>query len=223
MISAPSIMVDLETELGNISCWCETGEKLKIYDSVITEGHKISVEAIDYSEDWFSGVYTFTRGRVYRYFIEKIIDEKVDLFLYCKLLNPKSGTSFGGDSGQYLDALKIEGKETHLHIGTQDSEEMYFRLQKGDWVPKRLLPVLEESYSFSEQIDFGLMITVPELFKGERIYFHFAVVEDNTRPHKSLPEEEDISTWNLVNMPKEFFDKISSLSRQLTEASQNGS
>ena len=224
MISAPpSIMVDLETELGIVSSWFETGDKLRSNKSALTNGHKIDVEAIDYAKDWVSDVYTFTRGRVYRYFIEKLNDTKEELFLYSKLLNPKQGTTFGGDSGQYLDALLIEDSLTHFHIGTQDAEEALSRAFKGDWVPKRLVPVLEDSYSFSEQIDFGLMIRVPELSKGERIYFHFAVVEDKTRPSKDHPGEEDISTWILVNITKEFLDGISPLSRQLTEASQNGS
>ena len=201
---------DYKTKLGTIRNWVESnlGDAMVQGDHTIkTLGHLISLQKFELKKEWFVDAMDIESSQGWRWHIEKINDTTETLHIYCKLINPTKDTSFGGSSGQYLDAIEIENKTEQLHIGTEDGEIMQSRAEKSDWMPNRFKEKLSDYYSFTEYIDYGFKTVVPHLTPGEKIYFHFLIATNTIKPSLEFQDERDISTWFAVDKHKPFLDK----------------
>ena len=83
-------------------------------------------------------------------------EQREQLTVFCKLINSSSDTEWGTSSGEYLDAIEIENKTQHLHIGTEDGEMMQYRAEVFyNWMPERFKEEIGLYKSLTEYIDFG--------------------------------------------------------------------
>jgi hypothetical protein len=166
-----------------------------------TLAHFIEIIAFDDIKEWVKETNPIENSKGWIVRISKINDEKESLSLQCRL-NPKGEhVTAEVDSGEGLDALWIEDQEEVVSIGTEDGEMMKFRAEKEDWMPSRFKEKLgyqsASEFSFTTYVDFGLKTNVPELNKGEKIYFHYLIATNK----KSL-NKDDISTNLAVDFPK---------------------
>lgn len=202
---------DFETRLGTIQTWVETEKDGIIQQQnefkVTTIGHSISLQPFDLKQVWAPGTMEYESARGWRWFIHKTNDQKERLSIFCKLVNPSNDEEWGITSGEHLDAIEIENKTYHLHIGTEDGEMMHYRAEVSDWMPARFKAEVNFYKSFTEYIDFGFKTSVPELEEGEKIYFHFIIAINPIKPSKDYPNERDASTWFAVDQFKKYLDK----------------
>ena len=206
-----TILIDnFETRLGTIRTWIETdGSNFQRQENsrFTTKGHEITFQAFDLKQVWTPEEMQYETSRGWRWFIRKANNQKEQLTIFCKLINPSSDTEWGTNSGEHLDAIEIENESHHLHIGTEDGEIMQYRADVSDWMPERFKVDLGWSKSFTEYIDFGFKTTVPDLKESEKIYFHFMVATNSIKPSKDYPNERDISTWFAVDQYKKTLDE----------------
>jgi hypothetical protein len=115
----------------------------------------------------------------------------------CKLENRKSEIDWGLDTGENLDALLIEKGNNVLSIGTEGAEMLRYRAEVNNWMPTRLVEEWGRGSKEWGQIvgyeDFGLMIKVPSIRMGERMYFHIICASGNRM------SKDDISTNIMVD------------------------
>lgn len=207
----PILKDNFETKLGVIQTSIESD-----FNNVVmcvggytkTQGHKIHFQVFEIKNEWLNNkAMKIESSRGYRYHIEKIGEAVENLHIYCKLINPTKDTSFGGATGEFLDAIEIENATDVIYIGTEDSELMRARAEVSDWMPERFKNKLNLSYSFTEFIDYGFKTIVPHLKLGEKIYFHFLIAMNTVKQSADYPGELDISTWFAVDQHKQFLDK----------------
>ena len=200
---------NFETQLGTVRTWIETDSYslfLPCNNKIITKEHEIIIQAFELDSIELPEGMNYENSKGWMWFIKKINKQTEQLTIFCKLVNPKSDTTYGANSGEYLDAIEIEDKTYQLHIGTEDGEVLQYRAKKSDWMPKRFENELDFDKSFTEYIDFGFKTTIPKLEEGEKIYFHFLVATNPIRQSKKYPDELDVSTWYAVDQSKKFLD-----------------
>lgn len=205
---------DFETELGIVQASIQTDMAdialKKESNGVITAGYKINLEIFELQNNRLPDTMEFKSSKGWRWFIQKTNDKKENLIIYCKIIDPTPNIEWGYASGENLDAIEVKNKTQQLHIGTEDNDAQRKRAIAGDWMPKRFedqLCVDQPSYlSFTEYIDFGFKTTIPELNKGEKIYFHFIVAVNPIKQSIQYPNEQDVSTWYAVEQSKKFLD-----------------
>ena len=203
-----------ETELGTIKTWiqCDMETSIDVCDrvSVTTPSHEITLQNFKLQNDWLKPHMKFDSSTGWRWFIKKINNEPENLILFCQLIDLLPNTTFGGDSGECLDAIEIENNIHQLHIGTEDGEVMRSRAICNDFMPKRFRDWLGDNstdYSFTEYIDFGFKTTIPKLRLKEKIYFHYLIATNPIKQSLLHPNCRDISTWFAVDRSKAFLDK----------------
>ena len=194
---------DFTTKLGVIQTWLETASNENILqqheNKCVTSGHIVYLQLFDLKQIWSPDTIGYESAKVWRWFIEKLNDQTEQLLIYCKLINPLSGTEYDSDSGEHLDAIEIKNQTYHLHLGTEDGERMHSRAEAFDWMPERFKEDLSWHDSFTEYIDYGFKTTVPKLKGGEKIYFHYIVATNSIKQSEDYPKERDISTWLTVD------------------------
>lgn len=208
---------DFKTELGIVKSYIQADIPNTIlqkkHNCATTASYKISFETFELQNDWLPNTMEFKTSKGWRWFIQKINNQKENLILYCKIIDPTADMEWGYNSGEDLDAIEIKNKTQQLHIGTEDNDAQRKRAIKEDWMPKRFKDQLliwdNPNYlSFTEYIDFGFKTTIPELYEGEKIYFHFLVATNPIKQSIQYPNEEDVSTWYAVDQSKEFLDSF---------------
>ena len=202
---------DFVTNLRTIRTWVETdrGNRVQHREKfrLTTEGLEIYLQTFDLKQIWAPETNECESGKGWRWFIHKTNQQKEQLNIFCKLINPSSDTEWGSNSGEHLDAIEIENKTNHLHIKTKDGEMMQYRAEALDWMPDRYKSELSIYKSLTEYIDFGFKTTVQNLEQGDRIYFHYIVATNQIKPSKDYPDERDISTWFAVDQSKKNLDE----------------
>lgn len=214
---------NFETKLGTIETWIENNlddsNTINKNNLLNTASHKIILQSFQLPNEFQSNSYSPPKKVEsligWRWFVEKINDADEQLSIFCQLINPQADVSCNPDSGEALDAVEIENKTYHLHIGTEDSEILRFRANFNDLMPKRFENLLglrcdENScseYSFTEYIDFGFKTNIPKLLKGENIYFHFLVATNPIKPSLENSKYSDVLTWLAVDHSKKYLDK----------------
>ena len=214
---------NFETKLGTIETWIENNldDSININRNnlLTTASHKIILQSFQLPNEFQSNSYSPPKKVEsligWRWFVEKISDADEQLSIFCQLINPQADVSCNPDSGEALDAVEIENKTYHLHIGTEDSEILRSRANFNDLMPKRFENLLglrcDESscseYSFTEYIDFGFKTNIPKLLKGEKIYFHFLVATNPIKPSLENSKYSDVLTWLAVEHSKKYLDK----------------
>lgn len=198
-----------DTKLGTIRTWLQSDSDSYIQrqDKFFTRGHSVYCQTFDLKQFWTPETMEYETSKGWRWFIEKTNDQEEQLTIFCKLVNPYSDTEWGTNSGEHLDAIEIENKTYHLHIGTEDGEMMQYRAEICDWMPERFKDEIGFYKSFTEYIDFGFQTSVPLLQKGERIYFHFIAATNTIRASRDYPNERDASTWFAVDQSKKYLDE----------------
>ena len=174
---------------------------------VTTKGHDIFLQPFDLKQIWSPETMIYESAKGWRWFICKTNERTEQLTIFCKLINPSIDTEWGTNSGEHLDAIEIENKTQHLHIGTEDGEMMHYRAEVSNWMPERFKKEIGFYKSFTEYIDWGFKTTIPILNKDEKIYFHFIVATNTIMPSKEHPNERDISTWFAVDHSKKWLDE----------------
>ena len=156
---------DFETPLGTIRAWAETDDKGYIQQEgqigITTSAHHIYLQTFDLKQVWAPDGAEYEGGRGWRWFIRKINDQHEDLTIFCKLTDPAGDVQWVTNSGEHLDAIEIENKTHHLHIGTEDGEMMQYRAETSDRMPERLHDEVSLARSFTEYVDFGFKTRVP--------------------------------------------------------------
>jgi hypothetical protein len=209
---------DFDSGMGIVRSWIKTGNAERVTSNnqmeFISNGHKIRLQTFEPPNERLERL-TVERSNCWRWFIEKINDEEEKLSVYCRLINPKSDMSFGGDSGQYMEAIEIENDTKHMHLNTEDYEALYHRAIENDWMPQRFKEQLggdnPDSLGLIKNIQFGFKISVPELLKGEKIYFHFICATNSIKQHIDYIDERDCSTWYAVGWQKKVLDDFKPL------------
>jgi hypothetical protein len=201
---------DYATPLGIIRCEIESDSTIRTAGNsnrhFTSKGHAVRFQIIEIPKE-IVGDLIIESSRCWRYFIEKINDENEQLTLFCKLME-SSGVTCGGATGEFLDAIEIEGNGHIIHIGTEDREIMQQRALSSNDMPNRFHKLLMDFNSFTEPIECGFRTKVPTLNKGEVIYFHFLAATNSRKQSKEYPDEEDISTWFAVDIHKCLLDKF---------------
>ena len=214
---------NFETKLGTIETWIENNldDSININRNnlLTTASHKIILQSFQLPNEFqcnSSSPLKKVESLIgWRWFVEKINDADEKLSIFCKLINPQADASCAPDSGEALDAIEIENKTDHLHIGTEDSEILRSRASFNDLMPKRFENLLglrcyENScseYSFTEYIDFSFKTNIPKLLKGEKIYFHFLVATNPIKPSLEDSKYSDVLTWLAVDSLKRYLDE----------------
>lgn len=103
--------------------------------------------------------------------------------------------------------MEIENDTHQLHMGTEDGEVLQARAETSNWMPNRFKKEFGFDRSFTEYKDFGFRTAIPDLFKHEKVYFHFLVATNPVRQSSQYPDERDVSTWYAVDQFKEFLDE----------------
>ena len=201
---------DFKTNIGTISTWIEsrdTNNVLSKDDYIFkSKGLEITLQSTTLDIKEIPQFMQFETSHVWRWFIRKINSDSEELSIYCKLIDPSSDCKWEGNPGEHLEAIEIENQDNHLHIGTEDGDIMKNRAEKSDWMPNRFKDKLGSYQSFTEYIDFGFKIQVPNLDINEEIYFHFLVATNIIKPSVEYPNERDVSTWYGVDRSKTFLD-----------------
>lgn len=216
---------DFKTPLGTVQSIIKTDLLAPITNpnnfEALTSGHRIILETFELDNDWLPNKMNIETSYGWRWFIEKTNSTKENLFLYCNLKEPVPELNWGIDTGERLDALYIQNQNKILHIGTEDTDSHQERAFNGDWMPKRFEERLTMRrpkkwlqrfygnywiWNFVECIDFGFKIYIPDLYKGEKIYFHYLIATNTIKRSEINPDEEDISTWYAVGQSKYFLD-----------------
>ncbi len=175
--------------------------------TVTTLGHNIRLMPFDLKQIWSPETMEYESAHVWRWFIDKTNNENEKLTIFCKLINPSADIEYGGNPGEHLDAIEIENKTYHLHIGTEDGEIMQYRAEANDLMPERFKEEIGLYKSFTEYTDYGFKTIVPKLDKGEKIYFHFIIATNPIKASKDYPNERDASTWFAVDQSKKWLDE----------------
>jgi len=206
----PALTDDFNTELGVIRTWIEpVNNNLPNGNNSLTfstASHTITLEVFELKNEWLTDGMRFETSRGWRWHVKKINALKENLTIYCKLINPATGIEWSPNSGEHLDAIEIENKTFHLHIGTEDGEIMQSRARNSDEMPLRFLGELDLGNSFTHYDGFGFKTVVPTLEENETIYFHFLIATNTIKQSVQYPEERDTSTWYAVEQSKEFLD-----------------
>lgn len=213
------------TKLGTIKTWIENNlndsNTINKNNLLTTASHTIILQSFQLPNEFQCNSYSLPKKVesliVWRWFLEKISDTDEHLSIFCKLINPQADVSYDLDSGEDLDAVEIENRTYHLHIGTEDGESLRSRANSNNLMPKRFQNLLglrchEDKklcsyYSFTEYIDFGFKINIPKLLEEEKIYFHFLVATNSIKPSKEDHREIDVSTWLAVERSKRYLDE----------------
>ena len=214
---------NFETNLGTIETWIKNNldDLININQNnlLTTASHKIILQSFQLPNEFRSNSYDPPEKveslTGWRWFVEKINDADEQLSIFCQLINPQADASCASDSGEDLDAIEIENKTYHLHIGTEDSEILRSRANFSDLMLKRFEKLLgwrcdENScseYSFTEYIDFGFKTNIPKLLKGENIYFHFLVATNPIKLSLEDSKYSDVLTWLAVDRTKKYLDE----------------
>lgn len=126
------------------------------------------------------------------------------------MVKHSSDTTWDFASGENLDAIEIENTKYIGHIGTEDSEALRYRAKVNKYLPARFGDKLgfsaSRDYSFTEYIDFGFKTYIPELKKGENIYFHFISAINEKKISKNNIDMTGMSTWCAVDQNIEKFE-----------------
>jgi len=201
---------NFNTPLGIIRSWIDTDNtdinKINSFDAS-TGARSIQLEAFELQNDWLPAEMQFETSKGWRWHIKKTSSLKENLVIYCKLIDPIEGTTWSTNSGEHLDAIEIENKIHHLHIGTEDGEVLQSRAASSNEMPNRFKDELGIGDSFTHYDGFGFKTIVPELNENETIYFHFLVATNTIKPNEQYPDERDVSTWYAVERSKDFLDK----------------
>jgi len=202
----------IDNELGRVSCEilsdCEFETKLsELSDSTVikTNSHLCELVEIKLSNDWVPKGMSFEESKGWLWKIRKIGPAEEKLKLRC-VLNPDVEVSSSPDTGENLDSIEIEGKSKVLHIGTEDPEALYYRAEKSDCMPNRLVNESETRYAliYTNYLEYGFETEIPELFENETIYFHYLYAINSIKQSSAHPDELDISTWFAVEQRKDF-------------------
>ena len=215
-----------ETKLGTVKTWIESNKKDSIVTNednlIITANHKIILQSFELPNEFRCSSLSPSKKVEsligWRWFIEKIGDTDEKQIVFCRLVNPRSDTSWDYNSGENLDAIEIENQTYHLHIGTEDGEILQSRANHNNLMPKRFQNLLgwywhkdkksfSSYYSFTEYIDFGFKINIPNLLNGEKIYFHFLVATNPIKNSQDNFQSMDVSTWLAVDRSKKYLDE----------------
>jgi hypothetical protein len=200
-----------KTNLGKVvfSLTSSSNSRLnKVEESILieTNGHLIEVISFDEIKKWTQDTNPIETAIGWIVRILKINDLKEEISIECSL-SPKDKKIISSiDTGESLDSLCIENDTDVVSIGTEDGEMMKYRSEKEDWMPLRFKKALgyqsNSEFSFTSYLDFGLETNLPELAKGEKLYFHYLVATNKRKKSKDSPNEEDISTYLAVDFPK---------------------
>ena len=209
------IKSDFETKLGIVSTYIESNHsECNFTDnefSIKTSGHQISLEIFELKNEWLPKHMQFEASTGWRWFISKINNQKEKLTINCELTNPTNSLKYYPDSGECLDAIKIENQINELHIGTEDTDAHMARSKNNDWMPKRFEKLLglnkQNGLNFTKYIPFGFETKVPELLLNEQIYFHYLVATNTKNEIVNYSNEVDVSTWFAVEQSKNKLDK----------------
>jgi len=195
----------------------------KLTKSTIIEtiGHLIEVIAFDDIKKWTEDTNPIetTHGWIVRVIKKNNLKEEISI--KCTL-TPKDKTITSSiDTGEYLDSLWIENEANVVSIGTEDGEMMKYRSEKEDWMPIRFKEKLgyqsNSEFSFTSYINFGLETNLPELYKDEKIYFHYLVATNKRKKSHYNPDEDDISTYLAVDFTKKALIERLDLKEEITK------
>jgi hypothetical protein len=210
MRDSPIHLSQFETPFGVVCTWLENsrGNSYISTDQVFNQykAHKVTLMSAEFRNEWLPEGFSIESSIIWRWYIEKANELEENLTICCKLIDQKQNVYCGGSSGQYVQAFELQNDTHHAYIGTEDGELMQYRAEQNDWMPNRFKDVLSEEFSFIEDLDCGFKVNVPKLLMGEKIYFHFLVAVDKIRPHKTIPNEVDESTWLAVTFQKSILD-----------------
>tara|TARA_B110000967_G_C18892871_1_gene568562 strand:- start:1791 stop:2474 length:684 start_codon:yes stop_codon:yes gene_type:complete len=200
-----------ETNLGKIafSLTSLSNSRLNKEDKSIlieTNGHLIEIIAFDDIKKWTKDTNPIETAFGWIVRILKTNDLKEKISIECSLSPINEEITSDIDTGEFLDSLCIENETDVISIGTEDGEMMKYRSEKEDWMPLRFKNLLgyqsNSEFSFTSYLKFGLQTNLPELVKGEKVYFHYLIATDKRRKSKEYPKEDDISTYLAVDFPK---------------------
>lgn len=182
-------------------------EKLKFIE---TKGHQIEVITFDTIKQWLGRENSIDKSMGWILRIRKKNEIREKITIECSLVSKNKKTSSEIDVGEHLDSLHFENETDVLSIGTEDGEMMKYRSENEDWMPLRFKESLgyqsNSEFSFTNYLDTGLETKVPELIKGEKIYFHYLIA---TKKKKDLKKDDistniavDFSKWTLIERLK---------------------
>jgi hypothetical protein len=200
-----------ETNLGKVDIVLTSSTNPKVSKSdnstlIETSGHLIEVIAFNDIKNWTQDTNPIEKSIGWVVRIIKMNDLKEEISIQCSLMPKDEKTTSAIDTEESLDSLWIENETEVVSIGTEDGEMMKYRAEKGDWMPIRFKEKLgyqsNSEFSFTSYLDFGLETKLPELNRGEKIYFHYLVATNKKQKSKDYPDEDDISTNLAVDFPK---------------------
>ena len=145
--------------------------------STFIESPNVTIEVIAFENfaEWMKEtIYPVekTKGWIIR--ITKNTDDIEAVKLNCLLKSEEVEITGDPDGGQHLDAISFENKTHCLSIGTEDGEVVKYRAVHNDYIPTRFAKDLgysSKEFSFTTYLKLGLETTIPELKKGEEVYF----------------------------------------------------
>lgn len=205
------INLTLSLKIKNRQVGFDNGGNRKVLE---TNAHKIEVIAFKEIKDWLADSdfsILDSIGWIIR--VTKLNELIEPLTFKCYMDRNSKKVVSGVDCGEHLHALWIENETDVVSIGTEDGEVMKARALNNDWMPYRFKDLLGynkyQELSITDILDFGFQTTIPDLLKGEKIYFHYLVASNTKKKSKDYPDEDDISTYFAVDYPKRtLIDKL---------------
>ena len=187
----------------NTDCECIITQQNSLV-TIKTLSHKIEVFTFGDIKEWLKDTdyYEVEQSKGWLIKTTKISRTKEQLIFSCELDVVDSSITISPNSGEYLDSVWIENQTDVLSIGTEDNEMLKYRASKNDLMPQRLGKEPKQDFLFTKYTDRGFCTDVPELEKGEQIYFHYLIAANPRKKSKDYPDEDDISTWFAVDFPK---------------------
>jgi hypothetical protein len=207
LLTTKLIADTFETKLGRIELSIETDSLNSILqnDSKIeTQDFQIEIRKFKLDNFPLPQNQKIEDSNGWQIYLIKKNNKNTEIKIECKLTNPQGYVDSYPDSGENLDALKIENNSCYMHIGTEDGEIMQQRAKKSDWFPNRLKDLVSIEKPITEYIELGFKTIIPQLKKDEHLYLHFLIASN-----QKISAQENISTWNAVERSKDEIEKYS--------------
>ncbi len=202
----------LTTPLGSISCSALSSLPFEVGPDGLsrTSGTiHIRQESFDLPVDWNRGLDPLPEeidgGRCWRWYFKCGSEDPPEIDIRCGL-NVPSDAIWDTANRENLVAMSYKLLDEEVHIGTEDHKLLYTRtLSPAGLFPARFKDLLALPTAFAQGLitlgHSGVVIRVPRLQRGERLYFHMIAA------YKHIMRRGDISTWNAVDRAKCHIDE----------------
>ncbi|TGM31586.1 hypothetical protein [Leptospira biflexa] len=199
------IVLSLESDMDFKFNWKKSDKKL-----ISSDDFSLLICETKIQNSWLPKDMKVDSSHIWICLITKESNQPNPLKLKIKLVKFNSDTTWDYASGEDLDAIEIQNAKYIGHIGTEDAEAFRKRAEENNDLPLRFGDKLgfsaSRDYSFTEYIDFGFITNIPELKKGEFIYFHYISAINEKKFSEDGIEMAGISTWYAVDQNKQKFE-----------------